>query len=354
MTTPAGRLTHVGADAILAGLADSQGMPASGPEPLAVAETTAAPLPEGNAMHPDDHGPAPLDAALHLLTDHLIEELRSGDFPPALVHISVGDADGFELGVRPLEGRHPSDLLIGFDAPVDWHALGVASAGWAYHLSERGSRHRHRTRVHVVTVISRTGEFVHRTRVDGDDELGSLLSDPAAKPPGGEPVDQLRRALGLATDEPPCGTDVYWTIEWLSELLGRNGCDLSRWTDVVAAHPAVAMATRSAPRDLRSDEEDHLVAIAGTFADVFSWPRLRSLLSEGRFDFPELAPEDGPWFDDGSFARFVLNRCPPLAMLRRQVAGHLDPDLADRLGETLSHLGIPSSAWPDEAGDRAA
>ena len=328
-------------------------MPASGPEPLAVAETTAAPLPEGTTMHPDDHGPAPLDAALHLLTDHLVDELRTGTFPPALVHFSAADADGFELGVRPLEGRHPSDLLIGFDAPADWHALGVASAGWAYHLSERGSTDRRRTRVHVVTIISRTGEFVHRTRVEGDAALDALLSDPA-DPPGGEQVDLLRRALGLGTEDPPCGTDVYWTIEWLSELLGRDAAALVDWSDVAAAHPAMAMARRARSPEGFTHGADRLVPIAASFADVFTWSQLRSLLIDGRFDFPELAAADGRWFDDGSFARFVLNRCPPLAMLRRQIDGHLGPDLAGRLNDVLARLGVPTSAWPDDAGGQAA
>lgn len=302
-------------------------------------------------MHPD-HGPAPIDASLHLLADHLVDELGVGGVPPALIHVTAGDAEGFELGIRPLEGVHPTELLVGFRAPEHWHALGVATGGWAYHVSERASASRTRTRVHVVSVLSRTGEFAHRTRVEGDPLLDALLDDPAEQP-GGEQVDLLRRALSLPTDPPPCGAEVYWTIEWLSELLGTPTDRLAGWSDVVGRHPSMRLA-RSHPDEIGRLAQEHDVAeIAAAFARVFDWSRLRSMLGEGRFDVPELVPDDGPWFDDGSFARFLLNRCPPLSMLRRQVVEHLGADLGERMVTVLDRLGIPASAWPDET-DQAA
>ena len=304
-------------------------------------------------MHPaPDQGPAPIDASLHLLADHLVDELSAGHFPPALLHVTAGDAEGFDLGVRPLEGQHPSELLIGFRAPDEWHAVGVATGGWAYHVSERASPARHRTRVHVVTVLSRTGEFAHRTRVEDDVALGSLLEDPAEQP-GGEQVDLLRRTLALPTDPPPCGSEVYWAIEWLSELLGRGADGSIGWEAVVDAHPFVIMARRFSGGGPDMSDQD-LVAAASDLARLLSWSHLRERLGDGLLEVPELVPADAGWFDDGSFARFVLNRCPPLAMLREQVAARLAPEVARRLGDTLDQLGVPQSCWPDDAGDRAA
>jgi hypothetical protein len=305
-------------------------------------------------MHPtDDHGPAPIDASLHLLADHLVDELRSGDFPPSLLHVTAGDAEGFDLGVRPLDGQHPSELLVGFRAPRDWHAIGIATGGWAYHVSERASSARKRTRVHIVTVLSRTGEFAHRTKVEDDSPLGAVLEDPAERP-GGEQVDLLRRALDLPTDPPPCGSEVYWAIDWLSELLGRDVDARTSWATVLDAHPAVTMARRIAGVPPTSFTDEDLLPVAAGLPRFFDWTRMREGLAEGFLEVPELAPAHANWFDDGAFARFVLNRCPPLSMLRAQLGERLDPVLARRLGATLDVLGIPQTCWPDDADGRAA
>lgn len=305
-------------------------------------------------MHPtDDPGPAPIDASLHLLADHLVDELRSGDFPPALLHVTAGDAEGFDLGVRPLDGQHPSELLVGFRAPDEWHAIGIATGGWAYHVSERAASTRQRTRVHIVTVLSRTGEFAHRTRVEDGSPLADLLEDTGERP-GGEQVDLLRRALGLPTDPPPCGSEVYWAIEWLSELLGRDAGADTTWATVVDAHPAVTMARRITGVPPTSFTDRDLIPASVGLARLFDWDRMRDGLAEGFLEVPELVPADAKWFDDGAFARFVLNRCPPLAMLRSELDERLATDVAFRLASTLDTLGIPQACWPDDAGTRAA
>ena len=293
------------------------------------------------------HGPAPIDASLHLLADHLVEGLVAGDLAPSLLHVSVGDAEGFDLGLAPLDGRHPSELLIGTTAPPDWHAIGVATGGWAYHVSDRGSTDRRRSRVHVVTLVSRTGELAHRTEVQDPDAVGLPIPAVDEELPTGEQVDLLRLALGLPTDPPPCDTGVYWAILWLSDLLGTDPALVRSWRAVAERHPGISVLRQTADGDSLLGPEPDLVMVASQLARGLTWRRLRQLLARGGYEIDELTADDGEWFDDGAFARFVLNRCPPLPMLRRQLSAHLDEEITDRVLATLDRLGIPDAAWPD-------
>lgn len=297
-------------------------------------------------MRSTGDGPAPIDASLHLLADHLLDSLGSGEFPPSLLHVSTGTVEGFELGMLPLDGRHPTDLLVGMRAPDAWHAIGMACGGWAYPSSERGRADRRRSRVNLVTLLSRTGELAHRARVEDAGAIG-MPHDEMDEPPNGEQVDLLRLALGLDTDPPPCDAGVFWAIHWLSAILARRAGALADWSAVAELHPAVGMLSRASPPDEASPASDDLVDIAGAFARIFSWRALRRGVIDDRFDVEDLLPEDGEWFDDGAFARYLLNRCPPLAQLRRAVDDHLPRDLAERLRATLELLEVPHASWPD-------
>lgn len=298
-------------------------------------------------------GPAPIDASLHLLVEHLLDGLRAGDVPPALLHVTAGDTEGFELGVLPLEGRHPSELLLGTVAPPEWHAVGLASGGWASHSADRAQPDRRRTRVHVVTILSRSGEVAHRMHVEDPDLIPVPVDRLDEEAPGGEQIDLLRRCLELPTDPPPCTGAVYWAIRWLAEVCATPADELTTWDDVAACHPAVPLLRRSPGTASAVLEPLQLVPIARAFARIFDWATIRRLLADGRFEVDELAPADAEWFDDGAFARFLLNRCPPLGFLRQQVDQHLSPRLAARVRTTLGRLDVPSTSWP-EHDDRAA
>lgn len=289
--------------------------------------------------------PAPLDdhlatdASLHLLADHLTEALAEGDLEPCLLHVATPDASGFDLGVCALDGKHPTDILLGQVAPDDWHAVGIATHGWAYHVVERGEPERRRHRVHVVTLLSRSGEHAHRTRSD-DPAIADALD---GELPAGEQVDLLRRVLGLATEPPPCDPSTYWSIEWLSALAGA-GREVVTLVDALALHPVTHLLERGIALDT-ADTLDVLTA----FHRVLTWGRMRELAGLGRFTVPDLTPHGAAWLDDGSFARFVLNRCPPLHLLKARLHEHLGADVADGVLDLLDDLGVPDATWPDLA-----
>jgi len=288
--------------------------------------------------------PLAADASLHLLADHLAEALAGGELVPCLLHVGGPDGDGFDLGVLPLDGRHPTDLLLGATAPPDRHAIGIATSGWAYHVADRGDPSGRRHRVHVVSLVSRTGEHAHRTRAD-DPGLARRLDGSGA--PEGEQVDLLRRALDLPTDPPPVDASAYWTIQWLADL--EAGGPVRSVEAALDLHPAMRLL-RHGVRGADADAADVIAA----FHRVLTWPRLRDLAARGRFEVPELSPADAAWLDDGAFARFVLNRCPPLHLLRHRVAEGLPDDVVGAVDELLRSLAVPSTAWPDIAEPPAA
>lgn len=278
--------------------------------------------------------PSAVDASLHLLVHQLADDLASGSMSPALLHVALGP-DGLQLAVFELDGRHPSEYLLGFVAPDDWYALGSATAGNAYDAADRSTLAPARHRVHTVTLLSRSGELAHRTVVEDLPVMTERLSGEEVI---GEQIDLLRLALGLPTDPPPCDTGVYWAIGWMAALMNRRS--VRTWDDVVAAHPA---------REIRDgDSADAAVAERATaFVRRCTWRRMRRMASRGTIDVPSVSPEDARWLDDGAFARMVLARCPPLSLMRRRVAERLPDHLGDRLFSALDALGVPETAWPE-------
>ncbi|WP_436793498.1 hypothetical protein [Actinospongicola halichondriae] len=284
--------------------------------------------------------PSAIDASLHLLAHQVLHDLVDETLEPCLLHVAERH-DTVDLGVRPLDGAHPTELLLGFTAPADWHALGIATAGWAYDVADRATAAPDRSRVHVVTIVSRSGEVVYRTHAEDHRLLGSATDDDDVS---GEQIDLLRRALDLPTAGAPCGTDVFFTIEWLATLLALERETVTTWDEVVALHPArrILQGARS------SVARDHgLVVTATMFARAWPWSRLRQMAGRGTHLVPDLDQTAARWLDDGAFARFVLNRCPPLSLVRARIRSELVPTLADRVEQALEEMRIPHTAWPD-------
>lgn len=288
------------------------------------------------------------DASLHLIVEDILDHLVDDAFPSCLLSLGIDASGDVSLGMRPLDGVHPARLLVGFTAPAEWHAIGVASRGWAFPVAQRADEDRVRSRVCVVTMVSRSGEVAHRSWIEPNDHIDlATQSAMTAAAPSGEQMDLLRRSIGLATEPPPCDPAVYWAVEWLAGLLVDPP---TKWTDIVDAHPAnTLLASSGEPRGPAD-----FVAVASTFARVCDWTRLRQLAAGGRVTLPEMDATDAAWLDEGSFARYVLNRCPPLEDLRARVRAQIGPELGAQLDDTLARLDIPMRAWPDDLGDRPA
>jgi hypothetical protein len=102
------------------------------------------------------------------------------------------DGDDIELGVLPLDGLHPAELLEGFTAPTDWSALGLVARGWAAPMGDvRPSAHPSRRRVTTTVLVDREGRTVGRTC----DDRGNVVID--GPPKEGRLLDLLRTALGI-------------------------------------------------------------------------------------------------------------------------------------------------------------
>ncbi len=285
--------------------------------------------------------PLAFDASLHLLADHLLDGLAEGELDPCLLHVDAVDEVGFDLGVRPLDGEHPGDLLRGFTAPDRWQAVGVATGGLAHRLSDRADDHPdpEPTRVLVVTLLSRSGELAHRARSLGADVPGLGADGPT---PSGEQVDLLRRCLGLPTEAPPQDTAAWWSALWLATLVDPAQPVAVGLDDAFARHPAARLLDRGAVEPLA----DRTVVLRA-FHRVLSWHRIRALVSDGCLAAPDCTSHEAGWMDDGAFARHLLARCAPLPRLRRRLRDRLGVPTATAVLGLLDEVGVPHLAWPD-------
>lgn len=300
---------------------------------------SASPPPKPAGSSPE---PSADDASIHLLAELILDGLVDGDMPPSIVRFSrTGSA--IQLAACPLDDAHPSGLLVGY-RPDDCFALGVAAHGWAYPIEQRSRPDRSRTRVHLVSVVSCSGEHAHLTYAEDPDHP---LNDVGDAVPSGEQVDLLRRSFALSTDPPPCGTDTYWSMEWLAAVadtgasLGSGG--RMEWADVSQLHPAATLLDAGG---LEASVHDFTEMVT-SFGRVCDWGRVRYLVDRGTYDHVDLVPGDGEWFDDGSIARYLLARMSPLPELRSMVQMVVSPDADRRIDEVLDALCVPSRVWPD-------
>ena len=112
-----------------------------------------------------------------------------------LIRLRRGSEKDVELGLLPLDGVHPAELLDGFDAPPDWLALGLVCRGWASPTDKiRPSRHPKRRRVTSVVLADRAGNLVGRTT----NEDGTVLVD--GPPTEGHLLELLRAVLAVDDD----------------------------------------------------------------------------------------------------------------------------------------------------------
>jgi hypothetical protein len=125
----------------------------------------------------------------------VLETVAAKGGPPTLFHVVEGAGDEFQLGVLPIEHVSPFEMLLGFDAPAEWSALGLLSGGWAHTPAGR-------QRVTMAVAVDRAGGLSAHTRLAD----GQELTEP---PSEGRVLDCLRRAMGLPTPPPPDGSGAW-------------------------------------------------------------------------------------------------------------------------------------------------
>ena len=279
------------------------------------------------------------DASIHTLIEALTRQHLDATLDPSLIRIRLTPT-GLEVGLRPLEGDHPSVWLTGHRCDHDTDAVGVVTGGRVFSTDDPSST---LGRASVGVVVSRRGEVASTSlTADGAPTSGQELS--------GLVVDLLKRSIGVPTSAPPCDADVLFAQAWLISIVDFAHVEarIPSWHEIVRLHPAVEILALDddfalAERDLRT--------ILEGFGELLSWRELRRMLDEHRLEVPGLNPGEGSWFDDGSFARRLLAERPPLGMLRNDVRRLLPIGLGQRVCATLDAAGIPRTSWPDPAAE---
>jgi hypothetical protein len=301
-----------------------------------------SPLP--HQIHPPA-GPTTLasnDAGGSLTADWLWRTVEAADAAfaatdpeaSAILRVTLADSEdtdrtarSYDLGCRPLGDDHPLDVLLGFVAPDDWLALGVASTGQARSLQadpatpgDAGQA----TPVRVTMLLGRSGTAVTLLRRDG--RVARI-----GEPPQGLVADACRRAIGLPTAPVPQSTCELWMLWWLDRLVmtafepGMPGL-LTGWAQVAALHPAAWLPIRgrtSSETCAEATQEGHslhgfrvgpepdvLAAAAIALSEAWPWTRLRDDPDAPEIPGARLHAELAAWMDDGMYARWLLSSFP--------------------------------------------
>lgn len=261
----------------------------------------------------------PLGPWLQRLADELIDEDRWWG-PTRLLRIGRLEGDDVEIGVKEIDG-HPVDELLGFTAPDEWAAFGVACVGWGARYAEndeelvaRGSGPRRpsqdpkRVRTRQVLLLGRDGSRADRMRMQG----GPVSTTPSI----GFVPDTLRRCLGLPTDPPPAPVAEFLRGLWLARVaaLGRPGGMSLTWEEIEELRPALA------------DEP------------LLHWDHLRLLIASGRVAVPGISPSIAAWADAGMCSRILLSQLTPARTLQRDAEKCMSGATRRRLRAALAEL----------------
>lgn len=245
------------------------------------------------------------DAFLDNLADSVSHALADNG-ESVLVHAGHAD-DGADVGVLPLDGRAPADLLFGTVAPAHWAVLGVAARGRAGSLDRPGDE---TTGIELVVLVARDGRIVGRLR-QGD----RVTTEPPAT---GVTLDCLQRALGLPTAPPEAPPTHLVAAMWLDQVVraaGRRRAAL-RWDALDLSRLSIGL----------------------------DWGEMRRMAVEGGWPERNVSREEAAWLDDGAFARWVLSSLPPVPHLVAEMRRVLRPSDVRRCLQVLRRLGVDAAA----------
>jgi hypothetical protein len=277
-------------------------------------------------FHPSRFSDLPLD----LLIDRIDGGL--GDDVGYLITLQGAD-EKLRLGLRPLDGEHPVDALLGYRCPAPIEALGVAVTGNARSLDpdDPAPPDVPTGRVRVVQLHARDGRAASRIRRLGD-EPPRVMDAGAAE---GDVADCLRRALGLPTAPPTHPPVVWWALDWLDAVMEEVCREPDRrwtWGRVAKLHPLAGLL----PPDSPSALVEH-VAVQSAGID-WTAVRLDVAVEAGPDDrrgrFP-IDPELAAWMDDGMFARWLLGSRPDPVEVVVDLIDLLPPKIVRGMVEAL-------------------
>ena len=255
---------------------------------------------------------------------------------PLLVRAtSAPSPDDVELGVLELDGQHPGTALLGFTAPDECLALGVVTTGWSLPPERAGGDAANRrtgppaaeapdrVAVYSTVLVGRGCEVAGRFSVDGDEPVDGA-------PEAGVLLDLLLRALGCPTAPPDFGVVELLATVWLADVAANAS---RNWDWPRVAHRHLALQLRS------GRSADELVVEALEVAAELGWAGIRGIVQ--RAGWPGVCTaEDAAWFDEGSFARWVLGSYPPVPDLLAAVSSRLRPRVALRVRAALEIWGL--------------
>jgi hypothetical protein len=242
---------------------------------------------------------------------------------PRAVDVARAPVDG-DLGAA----------LAGFRAPDDWDAIGVATLGWWRPMDERGRPGERGGRVRSVHIQHRVGptaSVLHRR--DGAAEL-------VPGPVEGRVADLLRRAVGLRTAPPANGPVELFALHWLSALLAAEPGSLGTWEHVAAHHPLLAV------HDDARWPIDALDRFGEQVAAVRTWEQTRRECARGELEIAGVDPALASWFDEGSFARWVLDGHPPVGVLADAAGTAMPASVGRKLRSVLRAWGLDVAGPP--------
>jgi hypothetical protein len=283
-----------------------------------------------------------LDEHLPALAQLIEERTFAGDDDPQIIRITRAGltAEGIDVGLRLIDDIDDIDesvvsALTGFNAPIDWLAIGVATGGSAYPIDEGRDARR---RVRLVHLVTRRGTAASVVRLAGGEPC-VLVDDADDGTAIGRVDDVCRRALGLPT-APAGSTLEFWALTWLDSIVGSGTAGApSTWDEVAARHLAIRVFAEAEP-DLVPDASASLVRLGVLSANVHSWSELRAECGAGRYDVAGMPSAVARWLDDGAFGRWMMGNLPSCDALTTAACELLRPDLARRLRAVLREWGL--------------
>lgn len=275
-------------------------------------------------------------------------------FPsPAAVGIEpAGEGLNIHFKELPPDDRSGSAGLFGFHAPDSWHAIGLTVEGRAVPVGDSfelpddldPSMLDSDGDISYSILVTRTGEFASRLRLQGD-EIQNSWPNAGDFPdvPQGVSVDALHRVMGLASpgDEPP--TALLMLSLWLGsvvEVLATT--NRMTWSKAATLHPGF-----KGPVKVDPSVEMVAEAIVRSSANT-SWERLRTRGASRTGTTMELEPHELRWMDATMYGRWVMSFQLDLELVIAALTaagtgdvGRRIADVIDAVHERCAHTADP-------------